>query len=70
MNGKELAEKLLYDNSELKVIYTSGYSSLIVTGKLSLKEGVNFLDKPFDAHKLAQTVGIAWIILDASKTRR
>ena len=69
MNGKELAEKLLYDNSELKVIYTSGYSSLIVTGKLSLKEGVNFLNKPFDAHKLAQTSGIAWIILDASKTR-
>jgi two-component system, cell cycle sensor histidine kinase and response regulator CckA len=56
MTGTDLAARLVRDNSSLKVIYTSGYSSGIITGKLSLQEGVNFLNKPFDAHKLAQTV--------------
>jgi FixJ family two-component response regulator len=56
MNGKELAKQLLQDNPKLKVIYTSGYSADIAGKNFPLKEGVNFLSKPFEAHKLAQIV--------------
>jgi len=56
VNGKELAQRLLKKNPKLKVIYTSGYSADIAGKDLPLHEGVNFLAKPFEAHKLAQTV--------------
>jgi CheY-like chemotaxis protein len=56
MNGKELARQLLQDNPKLKVIYTSGYSADIAGKNFPLLEGVNFLSKPFEAHKLAQIV--------------
>ena len=56
MNGKELAKQLLQDNPKLKVIYTSGYSADIAGKNFPLLEGVNFLSKPFEAHKLAQIV--------------
>jgi CheY-like chemotaxis protein len=56
MTGPELAEILQQSKPTLKVIFTSGYD----TGKLShlpsLKEGVNFIQKPFHARKLAETV--------------
>jgi two-component system cell cycle sensor histidine kinase/response regulator CckA len=56
MTGKDLSEQLLKENPKLKVIYASGYSAE-VAGKISpLEEGVNFLTKPFQAQKLAQTV--------------
>ena len=56
MNGKELAHRLLQENPKLKVIYASGYNADIASKDLVLQEGVNFLTKPFEAHKLAQTV--------------
>jgi len=56
MNGKELAERLLQENPKLKVIYASGYSADIARKTLHLQEGVNFVAKPFEAHKLAQTI--------------
>jgi two-component system, cell cycle sensor histidine kinase and response regulator CckA len=56
MNGKELAGRLLRDNPRLKVIYTSGYSADIDDNDFPLEECVNFLAKPFEAHKLAKTV--------------
>ena len=56
MNGRELAEKLLAENPRLKVIYTSGYSAEVVGHDFPLQEGVNFLTKPFEAHKLAQII--------------
>jgi PAS domain S-box-containing protein len=56
MTGKELAGKLLHINPKLKVIYTSGYSADVAGRDIPLDEGVNFLAKPFEAHKLAQTV--------------
>ena len=56
MTGKELAERLLQQDPKLKVIYCSGYS-LEVAGKgLLLKDGVNFLPKPFQSQKLAQII--------------
>jgi two-component system cell cycle sensor histidine kinase/response regulator CckA len=56
MNGKELAERLLKENPELKVIYASGYSAEVADKNFPLEEGVNFLSKPFQTFRLAQTV--------------
>ena len=56
ITGMDLGEQLLKDNPGLKVIYTSGYSAEIAVRDFSLKEGVNFLTKPFQAEKLAQVV--------------
>ena len=56
MNGKELAQKLLAENPKLKVIYASGYSADTVGQDFHLREGVNFLSKPFESHKLAQII--------------
>jgi PAS domain S-box-containing protein len=56
MTGRELAGELLLLNPKLKVIYTSGYSVEFASKEYPLEEGVNFLAKPFEAHKLAQTI--------------
>ena len=56
MNGKDLAKRLLAEAPELKVVYMSGYSAEVAGQDLVLKEGVNFLTKPFAAAKLAQTI--------------
>ena len=54
MTGKDLGERLLKENPKLKVIYASGYSAEVAGGDFPLKEGVNFLAKPFQARNLAQ----------------
>jgi two-component system cell cycle sensor histidine kinase/response regulator CckA len=56
MTGKDLAQRILQENPKMKVIYMSGYSAEVVGKDFPLKEGVNFLTKPFQALKLAQTV--------------
>jgi CheY-like chemotaxis protein len=56
MTGKDLGEQLLKENPGLKVIYVSGYSAEIASKNFPLQEGVNFLSKPFQAVKLAQTI--------------
>jgi CheY-like chemotaxis protein len=56
MNGKELAEQILKQDPKMKVVYASGYSAEIAGKDFLLEEGVNYLAKPFEAHKLAETV--------------
>jgi CheY-like chemotaxis protein len=56
MTGKGLAQRLLQDNPKLKVVYMSGYSADVVGKDFPMEKGVNFLTKPFEAHKLAQTI--------------
>jgi two-component system, cell cycle sensor histidine kinase and response regulator CckA len=56
MTGKDLAEQLLREHPKLKVIYVSGYSAEVAGKDFPLEEGVNFLAKPVQAFKLAQTV--------------
>ena len=56
MTGKELATQLVAQDPKLKVIFTSGYSREIAGKDFPLQDGVNFLSKPFQAAKLAQTV--------------
>jgi two-component system cell cycle sensor histidine kinase/response regulator CckA len=56
MTGQALAAQLTAQDPELKVIYTSGYSREVAGLDFPLQDGVNFLSKPFQAAKLAQTV--------------
>ena len=56
INGMELAGQLLEMKPKLKVIFASGYSADVASKDFPLEEGVNFLAKPFEARKLAETV--------------
>jgi two-component system cell cycle sensor histidine kinase/response regulator CckA len=56
VSGRELAQRLRGDKPELKVIYSSGYSLAVVGGDMVLREGLNFLQKPYNPRKLAQAV--------------
>jgi PAS domain S-box-containing protein len=56
MTGKDLAQRILEDDPQMKVIYMSGYSADIVGEDSPLTGGGNFLTKPFPAHKLSQAV--------------
>jgi CheY-like chemotaxis protein len=65
MSGKELAERLLAANPALKVIYTSGYSPDFAGKNSALREGVDFLAKPFAAPTLATAVRLQLDALNA-----
>jgi PAS domain S-box-containing protein len=56
LSGRGLAERLLAINPALKVIFTSGYNPELAGKKFGLRDGVDFLAKPFAAPKLAETV--------------
>ncbi len=56
MNGRQLAEKLLSQYADLKVIYISGFAQDIAPHELNLEQGVNFLRKPFSLYALAELV--------------
>jgi len=56
MTGPELAEILVAGKPGLKVIYTSGYDREKLSAGPALTEGFNFIQKPFHARKLAETV--------------
>ena len=64
VNGRELAEKLLADKPELKVIFTSGYSTDMVGKNFVLEEEINFLPKPYPPKALIQIVRVC---LDGEK---
>jgi PAS domain S-box-containing protein len=56
MTGPELAHTLQASKPDLKVIYTSGYDTQKLAKDLALTDGSNFIQKPFHARKLAETV--------------
>ena len=56
VSGRQLAERLKADNPKLKVIFTTGYSAELVGKDITLREGVNFLQKPYPPQKLVETV--------------
>ncbi|MBE0544258.1 MAG: PAS domain S-box protein [Verrucomicrobia bacterium] len=56
VTGIALAQRLLQENSKLKVIYMSGYSAAVAGKGFLMQEGVNFLTKPFAAQELARTI--------------
>ncbi len=57
VKGEQLANELLHEKPDLKVVYTTGYSREVFEGKnLTLKEGVNFLQKPYPPDELTQVI--------------
>jgi two-component system, cell cycle sensor histidine kinase and response regulator CckA len=56
MTGHQLAQELRRRDSTLKVIYTSGYGIEFVSTELELKEGVDFLPKPYVLSRLLGAV--------------
>ena len=56
ITGRELATRLLQDRPDLKVIYMSGYSTDLIDSTIELREGENFLGKPFAIQKLLEVV--------------
>ncbi|HEV7924929.1 MAG TPA: response regulator [Verrucomicrobiae bacterium] len=56
ISGLQLSETLKAQNPGLKVIFTTGYSAELMGKDFKIKEGVNFLQKPYPPQKLVQTV--------------
>jgi signal transduction histidine kinase/CheY-like chemotaxis protein len=56
IGGRELAKELLSRKPDLKVIYCSGYSNDVYGEEVSLRKGVNFLEKPFNLTALLQMI--------------
>ena len=56
LSGQELAEKFSAQKPGLKVIFISGYSPQAAGRGFSVSDGLNFVQKPFDGAKLAQSV--------------
>ena len=56
ISGWELGARLQAARPQLKVIYTSGYSIDLIGRNIPLREGYNFLQKPYPPRKLVQTV--------------
>ncbi len=59
ISGIELARQILAERPELKVIYTSGYSSELFGSTVPLQEGRNYLPKPYLSAKLTTIVRAA-----------
>jgi len=56
MNGRVLAETLLAVRSELKILYTSGYTNDACVEQGELRVGCSFLEKPFSRDSMAKRV--------------
>ena len=58
MSGLELADKLRAERPALNVLLTSGYSTEFFTPNAILREGANFLQKPYKMPELARAVRV------------
>jgi PAS domain S-box-containing protein len=56
INGKVLAEKVLRDRPDVKIIFVSGYPDETIAKHGIIETGTVFLQKPFTASQLAQRV--------------
>ena len=56
MSGRELADRLLESQPDLKVLFMSGYTDEAISQHGVLADGVSFLEKPFTPDLLLQRV--------------
>jgi len=56
MSGKELYNRVKIQYPKVKVLYMSGYTSNIIDQSEIIKEGLNFIQKPFTVHDLAVAI--------------
>jgi FixJ family two-component response regulator len=66
MSGGEVAERLVHERPDMKVLYISGYTDDTIIHHGVVKEGTAFLQKPFSPDALIHKVRQ---VLDASETR-
>ncbi|HIJ80554.1 MAG TPA: PAS domain S-box protein [Desulfuromonadales bacterium] len=56
LNGRDLAEKLLADQPQMKLLFMSGYTADVIAHHGVLDEGVHFIQKPFTLPVMATMV--------------
>ena len=56
MNGRDLADRLESSHPEMRVIYMSGYTSDAIVHHGVLREGIDFIEKPFSEQALMRKV--------------
>jgi CheY-like chemotaxis protein len=59
VNGRDLADQLLAEKPELKVIFTTGYSYEEAFKDAKLPEGFHFLQKPYAPSTLMKSIKMA-----------
>jgi two-component system cell cycle sensor histidine kinase/response regulator CckA len=55
-NGRELADRLRRERSDLRVLFMSGYSTSVIGRHGVLDGGIEFLEKPFSTHQLLRRI--------------
>jgi PAS domain S-box-containing protein len=58
IDGRRLAERIVSEEPQLPVIFTSGYMAELAETKIPLREGDNFLAKPFESGQLLRTLRV------------
>jgi len=56
IDGYELAQKLQSEKPALKIIFSTGQKSVLTKKRLVLTDGINLLEKPYDAQKLISAI--------------
>ncbi len=56
MSGRELAAWVQARKPDIRIVFISGYNVDVIARQLSLKQGQNFVQKPFSAQQLLETV--------------
>ena len=56
ISGMDLAERLLSDRPDLKIIFTSGYTATEINAELLSRSQASFLQKPYSVTTLARAV--------------
>ena len=59
MSGRELADRLQKGRPQLRVIFTSGYSTDFAGRELVLKDGQSFLQKPSTPKEIRSSAAVA-----------
>jgi CheY-like chemotaxis protein len=58
ITGPVLAQRLKAEQPQLRVLYTSGHGDTTPLMELNLREGINYLQKPYLPSRMLHTVGV------------
>ncbi|MFZ5952981.1 MAG: response regulator, partial [Candidatus Rifleibacteriota bacterium] len=56
MTGNDLAREIKKNNPEIKIVFMSGYTSNMISSNNTGQEGYFFVQKPFSAKQLVETI--------------